>query len=85
MRTAVTLAAAFGLAGLAMVGPALAVPAGVPVVAVAPAPDFTEASTFRTDHAEHDVRHYPACVGQMNGTAHHSCGTLSGGPAGGLF
>ena len=48
-------------------------------------PEFNPATTYRLDEAQNDVTHYPSCLGLMNGTAHHSCGSLSGGPAGGLW
>lgn len=29
--------------------------------------------------------HFDRCHGRASGTAHHSCGTATGGPVGGLF
>lgn len=50
-----------------------------------PLPEFGAAATHRLDHAGNGADHWPSCTGQMNGTAHHSCGSATGGPAGGLF
>lgn len=84
MKTVLTLAAAAAVAGLAAFAPAQAAPLTQPVSWNWPLPEFSEAATFRHDHAGHAAHHYPSCTGLTSGTAHHSCGSLTGGPAGGL-
>ena len=72
---------------LAALSLAAALTAGSMTSASAFAPEWIDgesAASMRLGSAA-EPTHFDPCHGRTSGTAHHSCGTATGGPAGGLF
>lgn len=85
MKTATIIASVLAVAAATLAVPAAAAPNDGIGAFATELPELGRATTFRFDEAGNGFDHYPSCTGQLNGTAHHSCGSLTGGPAGGLL